>query len=133
MTDLVPPSHLDLLQSTGLAFVATTHQHRPQVSPTWFLWDDDRGHVLISLTDRRQKYRNLMRNPDVAVCLLDPVNPYRYIELRGRAESMLADEDHWLIDALARKYLKQEKFPPNPGDGSRLLVRIAPGYVRCFG
>ncbi|WP_157254514.1 PPOX class F420-dependent oxidoreductase [Nonomuraea typhae] len=134
MSDLVPRSHADILESKGFASVATvTKSRRPHVSPTWYLWDGDRQHLLISLTDVRQKYRNLRRNPEIAVCIPDPVDPYRYIELRGRVESIQADVDHRFIDLLARKYLNQQKFSDIPADGNRLVVRIAPEYVRCFG
>lgn len=134
MPGIVPSSHVDILESKGFAFVATiTQRDRPNVSPTWYLWDGDRKQLLISLTDSRQKYRNLLWNPDVAVCVSKPADPYRYIELRGKVESIQPDADHWLIDTLARKYLNQEKFSRNPLDGNRLVVRIVPGYVRCFG
>jgi PPOX class probable F420-dependent enzyme len=134
MSCIVPSSHVDILESKGFAFVATiTRHHCPNVSPTWYLWDSDRQQLLISLTDHRQKYRNLLRNPNVAVCVPDPTNPYRYIELRGRVESIQGDVDHWLIDTLARKYVNQEKFSHDPSDGDRLVVRIAPDYARCFG
>ncbi|MCK1815687.1 PPOX class F420-dependent oxidoreductase [Streptomyces sp. XM4011] len=137
MTVDVPSSHLDILHSTGLAFVATLHHRdsgvRPQVSPTWFHWDESAGHLLISLTDRRQKYRNLRREPAVAVCLTDPANPYRYIELRGSVVAIDEDHGHRLIDRLASTYVGVSTFDHRPGDGQRLIVRIAPDSLRCFG
>jgi hypothetical protein len=51
MNTIVPVSHRDLLDATGLAFLATTGPHgAPQVSPTWHLWDNMAQQLLISLT-----------------------------------------------------------------------------------
>ena len=135
MADLVVPhTHTDLLHADGFAFVATiARAHRPHVSPTWYLWDDDRQQLLISLTDTRQKYRNLRHTPEVAVCLMQPRNPYRYLELRGTVTSMDVDKDHQLIDTLARKYVGADRFHHDPADGTRLTVRITPRYARAFG
>lgn len=134
MASLVSGSHADILEAKGFAFVATLDpRQRPNVSPTWYLWDGERQRLLISLTSTRQKYRNLVRRPEVAVCLMVPDNPYRYVEMRGRADEIEADEDHRLIDALARKYVGRDKFAHDPADGDRAVVRIAADYVRCFG
>ncbi|MGD3109770.1 PPOX class F420-dependent oxidoreductase [Streptomyces sp. YGL11-2] len=137
MTMHIPETHRDILRSTGLAFVATMRHGgsriAPNVSPTWFEWDDEANQLLISLTDHRQKYRNLLCDPAVAVCLTDPGNPYRYIELRGVVDAVHEDVDHRLIDRLARDYVGMSKFAHDPTDGRRLIVRITPDYLRCFG
>ncbi|GAA3001383.1 PPOX class F420-dependent oxidoreductase [Actinokineospora diospyrosa] len=132
MTARVPDSHADLLQAKGLAFLATVRDRQPNVSPTWYLWDEERGHLLISLTDQRQKYRNLVREPRVAACVLDGENPYRYIEFRGHVE-FSPDTGHELVDALARKYLDEDTYPHDPAEGSRVVARLVPDYVRCTG
>ena len=49
------------------------------------------GDVLkISTLSDRQKVRNLKRDPRITVCVADPANPQRYVEVRGIAE--LADD-----------------------------------------
>lgn len=94
------------------AYVATTGpQQAPHVSPTWYLWDAANRHLLISLTTGRQKYRNMRRDPHVAVCIPDPQNPYRHIEIRGIAEGIEPDADHRLINALAKRYLDETNTP----------------------
>jgi PPOX class probable F420-dependent enzyme len=52
-----------------------------QVSPMWFDWD---GELLrFAHTTKRQKYRNVQLNPQVAMSVSDPDDPYRYLELHG--------------------------------------------------
>ncbi|GAA3032420.1 PPOX class F420-dependent oxidoreductase [Actinokineospora globicatena] len=130
MSTPVPESHHDILAAKGLAFLATVRDQRPNVSPTWYLWDAEQGHLLISLTDRRQKYRNLVREPHVAACLIPPDDQYRYIEIRGRVE-FTPDTDHEVVDALALKYLGRESYEHNPEEGNRVVARVVPDYVRC--
>ena len=65
----------------------------------------------------RQKYKNLQQDPRIALSIVDPENPYRYLEIRGRVVRIDPDPDFAFIDSMAQKYLGQEKYPSNrPGD-----------------
>jgi PPOX class probable F420-dependent enzyme len=87
---VIPDKFKDLLQSKALAHVATIGPHgEPQSNPVWFGWDGE--HILFSQTKKRQKYRNLLRNPYIALSIVDPNNPYRYLEVRGKV--IRIDED----------------------------------------
>ncbi|MGC1512884.1 MAG: PPOX class F420-dependent oxidoreductase, partial [Acidimicrobiales bacterium] len=78
----IPESHVDLLSQVTVAHVATIGPDgEPQNNPVWFEYVD--GLVKFSQTTTRQKYRNLKRSPKVALSIVDPSNPYRYIEVRG--------------------------------------------------
>ncbi len=102
----VPAQFHDILESTGLAHVATIGRDgRPQNNPVWFLWDGE--HVLLSFIEAKQKYQNLLKNPAVAISIADPNNPYHYVELRGRLVSTEVDEDRAFIDTIAKKYTGQ--------------------------
>ena len=60
----------------------------------------------------RVKQKNTMRDPRVAVAVLDMSNPYQYTEIRGRVVEQIPGqtaEDH--IDKLAKKYLGKDKYP----------------------
>ncbi len=93
----------------------------PQSSPVWVTTDGE--HLLFSLTTNRQKYRNLDRDPRVAVSLTDPDDPYTYLEVRGSV-TMEMDPDNDLIDELARKYTEHDSYPwHKPGD-QRAIVRV---------
>ncbi len=124
---MIPERYMDLLSREGraVAVVATVGPDgSPQANPVWFDWDGE--YLLFSQLDRRQKYRNLMRNPKVAMCIMDPENPYRYVEVRGVLEEAVLDHDFSLIDELARKYTGLDEFAgKKPGD-RRYMLKIRP-------
>jgi PPOX class probable F420-dependent enzyme len=107
---VIPESHVDLFSKKAFAHLVTLMPSgAPQVTPVWV--DYDGHHVLINTAEGRQKDKNLQRDPRVAFSILDPENPYRYLEVRGRiAERSLKGADQH-IDAMAKKYLGKEKYP----------------------
>ncbi len=129
---MIPDTHSDLLNTTALIHVATIGPHgEPQSNPVWFDWDGT--HLLFSQTKTRQKYKNLLHNPHIAVSLVDPQNPYRYLEIRGVVVRMEDDPDKAFIDKMAHKYLGMEKYPWNqPGD-ERVVVFVKPEHTTSMG
>jgi len=130
-SSIVPQTHEDILQSTTLAIVSTLGpKGEPQTSPVWFGWD---GNVLrFSHTKARQKYRNLKRDPRIAVTLVDPANPYRYIEIRGTA-TIEDDPTKAYIDVMSKKYTGNEHYQGNqPGD-ERVIITVKPEHINTMG
>ncbi|ABG04022.1 pyridoxamine 5'-phosphate oxidase-related, FMN-binding protein [Rubrobacter xylanophilus DSM 9941] len=129
---LIPESHRDLLESRALAHVATIGpKGEPQCNPVWFDWDG--RHIKFSQTTARQKYRNVRRDPRVALSIVDPENPYRYLEIRGIVEKIEDDPDHGFINAMAKKYLGVEEYPHHrPGD-ERVVVYVRPEHTTHMG
>jgi PPOX class probable F420-dependent enzyme len=85
MSVRIPGELAPLLDSTAVAFVSTIGPRgEPQTTPIWFVWKD--GAVHFSLVDGRQKLRNLRRDPRASVVVVDPAEPTRYLELRGRVQ-----------------------------------------------
>jgi hypothetical protein len=128
----IPSSHADILTTTTLAHVATIGPDgSPQNNPVWFGWDGT--HVLFSQTTGRQKYRNLQNNRNVALSLLDPANPYRYLEIRGVVTEIADDANNVFIDSMAQKYLGQPQYPwHQPGD-HRVIVKVLPTRTTQMG
>lgn len=87
---VIPGEFHDLLTRPLYGHLATTRPDGTvQVNPMWFEWD---GELLrFTHTDQRQKYRNVKHHPAVAMSILDPDNPYRYLEVRGVVEDIVAD------------------------------------------
>lgn len=78
----VPVQFQYILESTTLGHLATLdEQGKPQVNPVWFLWDDE--HILLSVKAETVKYRNVRRNPRMAMSFLDPGDSHHYVEVRG--------------------------------------------------
>lgn len=128
----IPASHVELLSSKALANVATIGPDgAPQNNPVWFDWNGT--HVLFSQTTGRQKYRNIKANPNVALSIVDPENPYRYLEVRGVVEQIVDDENNAFIDSMANKYIDQPQYPwHQPGD-HRVVVQVKPTSTTQMG
>jgi len=124
----IPESHRDLFGKKAFAHLATLMPGGgPQVTPVWV--DYDGRYVLINTAEKRQKDKNLQRDPRVSISILDPDNPYRYLEVRGRvAERTLTGADQH-IDAMAKKYLGKEKYPYRQPGEVRVIYKIEPEHI----
>jgi PPOX class probable F420-dependent enzyme len=133
MADRIPEQYLDLFseEKKAFAYVATVMADgTPQVTPVWV--DYDGQHVIFNTAKGRVKERNLRRNPHVALTVSDPANPYRYIQVRGRADLTEEGADA-SIDRLAKKYLGADKYPYRQPGEERVIVRITPEAVQAWG
>lgn len=126
----IPASHRDILDKKGLAHIATIGPHgEPQSSPVWYGWDGI--YLKFSNTKGRQKYKNLARDPRVSASIVDPDNPYRYVEIRGIAQ-LEDDTDRSFINEMARKYLSRDYLRGRPGE-ERVIVKILPQHITYQG
>jgi PPOX class probable F420-dependent enzyme len=129
---IIPEGYEDLLESTALAHVATLGPDgEPQSNPVWFDWDGE--HVKFSQTKTRQKYHNLQRDPRIALSIVDPENPYRYLEIRGEVTRVEEDPNIDFISSMAKKYLGLDRYPYHqPGD-ERVVVFVRPEHTTQMG
>jgi len=98
----------------------------PQSSVVWLDWDGE--NVVFNTTRPRAKGRHLARDPRVSISVIDMKDPYRYVEVEGKA--VLEDEganEH--IHKLSRKY-NGEDYPDPHG---RVIVRVRPERVHAMG
>ena len=125
---VIPEKERALLNSTSLAHVATIGpHHEPQSTPVWFDWDGT--HVRISQTKTRQKYRNLQRDPHIALSITDPTNLYHYLEIRGKVVRVEEDPQRMFIDSLARKYLGVDHYPYNQPGEEYVIFYVQPEHT----
>lgn len=128
----IPEKFLDLFNKKAFGSLGTLMPDgSPQVTPVWV--DHEGDVVLVNTAKGRQKDKNVQRDPRVTVTLIDPDNPYRYLEIRGRVVEATdkGAKDH--IDKMAKKYLGVEKYPyAQPGE-QRLLLRIQPEHFSTMG
>lgn len=129
---MIPENYHDLLHSTALAHVATIGPAgEPQSNPVWFGWDGT--YIRFSQTTGRQKYRNMQREPRIALSIVDPQNPYRYLEIRGKVVRIDPDPDLDFINSMAKKYLGQDRYPwHQPGD-ERVVIVVEPEHTTHMG
>ena len=128
-TPEIPESHRDLLGAQVGVLGTIGVSGRPQLSATWFLADGDT--VQISLNTSRQKVKNLQADPKVSFLILDPGNPYRYVELRGDAE-ISPDDDYAFASRVGAKYGDNLRDRDKPGE-TRVVVTIRPARVIVWG
>jgi PPOX class probable F420-dependent enzyme len=128
----IPEKFLDLLTTKkAFASVATAMPDgSPQVTPVWF--DYTNGKIRINTARGRVKARNLKVGAKVALAIIDPENPYRYIGIRGPvvSEDEKAADAH--IDSLAKKYLGQDKYPFRQPGEVRVTYVIEPASVHVM-
>jgi PPOX class probable F420-dependent enzyme len=129
---VIPKEYEDLLYTTALAHIATIGPYgEPQSTPVWF--DYDGTNIRFSQTKNRQKYRNLLRDPRIALSIVDPANPYRYLEIRGKVARIDEDPDLHFINSMAKKYLGQDTYPwHQPGD-ERVIIVVQPEHTTHMG
>jgi PPOX class probable F420-dependent enzyme len=128
----IPETFKDLFRKKAFASLATVNADgTPQVTPVWV--DYDGTHIRFNTAKGRVKERNLRRNPAVAVAVIDPDNPYRYLQVKGRiAEATETGADQH-IDALAKKYMGVDKYPYRRPEEVRVTFKIAPERVQTMG
>ena len=128
----IPANFRDLFEKKAFAHLATVSTAGiPQSTPVWV--DFDGTHVRVNTARGRIKDRNLQANPRVALSILDPENPYRYVQVSGRVAEMTEQGADAHIDALAKKYLGQDTYPHRRPGEVRVMVKIAPERVQTMG
>ncbi len=121
---VIPASHRDLLERPLFAHLATIRPDgTPQVNPMWFSWDGE--YVLFTNSTERQKYKNVIAHPDVAISINDPEQPYRYLEVRGTVERIDEDTNGTVFGALAERYGMILDGPP-PDVQYRVVYVVKP-------
>ena len=132
MPQAVPEKYRDLFSKRAFASLGTLMPDgRPQVTPVWC---DLKGeHVLFNSAKGRQKDRNVRRDPRVALAIIDPDNPYRYLEIRGRVVEITEQGADAHIDKLAKKYLGVDKYPYRQPGETRVIYKIQPEHTTMMG
>jgi PPOX class probable F420-dependent enzyme len=122
-----PASHRDLLDASTAMLATVGPDGTPQVTAIAFTYYEAEDLIKISLNDRRQKARNLRRDPRVTLFILDPDNRYRTLEIRARAE-FAPDPDFAFAKIAGSKYGKDFHDNDRPGE-TRSIVVFHPEHI----
>jgi PPOX class probable F420-dependent enzyme len=122
----IPDNYLDLLQQkNAFANLATILvDGSPQLPPVWFDYTD--GKIRVNTAKGRVKSRTLKPGAPVALAIMDPDNPYRYIQIRGRVRRATEEGADAHIDYLAKKYLGKDTYPFRQPGEVRVTYEIEP-------
>jgi PPOX class probable F420-dependent enzyme len=128
----IPAKYQDLLKEKNPLAVLSTVQPdgTPQATPVWL--DFHNGHVRFNTARGRVKDRNLAKNSNVALVIVDQANPYRYVQIRGRIASVSEDGAKEIIDTLSHKYLGKPYPFAQPGE-VRVTYEVEPVSVQGMG
>ena len=128
----IPQAYRDLLDKKSFAHVATIGADgAPQVTPVWI--DREGEYIRFNTARGRVKTNNLERSPKIALSIQDPENPYRYIQVRGRVAEVTEKGADAHIDALAKKYLGQDRYPYRKAGEVRVTVKVMPEKIQSMG
>jgi len=132
MTTL-PEAYRDLLNGKkAFANIATVMSDgSPQVTPVWF--DTTGEKIRVNTAKGRVKARTMKEGTKVAMAIMDPDNPYRYIQIRGTVSRVTENGADAHIDSLAKKYLGKDKYPFRQPGETRLMFEITPEAVQTMG
>jgi PPOX class probable F420-dependent enzyme len=133
MPHAIPEKYRDLFSKRAFASLATLMPDgSPQVTPVWCDLEGD-DIVVINSAKGRQKDRNLRRDPRVALAIVDPENPYRYLEIRGKVVEITEQGAAVHIDKMAKKYLGADKYPYSQPGEVRVMYKIKPEHTTMMG
>lgn len=126
----IPETHVDLLkdETKAFAFLATMMADgSPQVTPVWFNTDGE--HILVNSARGRVKDRNMRNRPQVALAIVDPRNPYRYLQIMGNVVEITTEGAREHIDMLNLKYRGTPKYLTGRPGEERVIYKITPRRV----
>ena len=132
MPTAIPEKYRDLFNKKAFASLATVMPDgNPQVTPVWC--DFDGKHVLVNSAKGRVKDRNMRHDPKVSLALIDPDNPYRYLQVQGYVAEITENGADQHIDKMAKKYLGKDKYPFRQPGEVRVLYKIEPDRTSAMG
>ena len=97
-----------------------------QLNPVWFELKD--GFVWLNSNTNRVWPKNLQRDRELTMLLVDPKVPDRYAQIRGRLVSLIPDPKAEFIGRLAHRYTGKKFRELEPGE-HRVTFKIQPVTV----
>ena len=118
---VVPADLVDLLERPLFGILGTVRPDATvQVNPMWFEYDGE--HIRFTHTTKRAKFRNLQQNPSMSLAVLDPEDPMRYLEIRGRLVEAVPDPTGAFYVVLGKRYGNAAQQPPADSADRVILV-----------
>ena len=117
-----------LLNGKNLVFLATSMADgSPQVTPVW--GDFEGSYIRINTAEGRLKHKNILRDPRVAISVVDSKNPLDMTSIRGKVVEITPDYEYKHADFLTKQYMGKENYPfKRPGE-KRMILKIEPEKI----
>ena len=118
-----------LFQQKNLIFISTINlDGSPQLTPVW--GDYDNGHVLVNTAEGRLKHKNVLRDPRVAISVVDHDNPLNMTTIKGKVVEIIPDYDYVHANKLTKQYMGIDEYPFKRDGEKRIIFKIKP--VKIF-
>jgi PPOX class probable F420-dependent enzyme len=124
-------SHRKFLEQPYVGVVTTIRNDGSPHNTVVWVDVDERGPSF-NTAYPRTKPRHLEENPRVALTVIDPKDPYKWITIDGRAE-LTTDGANEQIDKLSEKYTGNPEYQGHNEREQRVSVRILPEHVIARG
>lgn len=121
----IPESAKDLVsfQTRAFAVLSTLMPDgSPHATPMWF--DVQDGDFQVNTTSGNVKDHNMRQRGPVALTIIDPDNPYRYLQVRGEVVARTEEDAKAHLDHLALKYHGVEQYPRSTEGQTRVIYTI---------
>jgi|TARA_B110001454_G_scaffold196485_1_gene199390 PPOX class probable F420-dependent enzyme len=117
-----------LLNGKNLVFLATSMADgSPQVTPVW--GDFEGSYIRINTAEGRLKHKNILRDPRVAISVVDSKNPLDMTSIRGKVVEITPDYEYKHANFLTKQYMGKENYPfKRPGE-KRIILKIKPEKI----
>ena len=121
----------EFLGPPRIAVVATVGRSgMPQLTPNWYRFAN--GRLTVSTTKERIKFRNLSRDPRLAVCIYSEPLAVEYATIQGPAE-IHDDESIWPeTQAIVERYVPPDLVAARMRElraQNRVIISMAPERV----
>lgn len=136
MTVTIPEERKDLLERPIVATLVTMMpDNHPQATPVWFNFDGK--DIWVNTARGRQKDKNMTERPQVTLLVIDPDNPYRWMEVRGHITASTEEGAVEHISLLAKHYVGRDDYysnqPEKRHQETRVIYKITPYKVLSNG
>lgn len=101
------PKLTQFLAEPNVGVLATVRRDgSPHLTAVWYLIDSD--EIRVAITTDRAKYRHVLRDPRVSLCIASTDLPYKLVTLEGRAR-IEEEGGHELMEELSICYYGEEE------------------------
>ena len=117
-----------LFEGRNLVFVSTLSKDgSPHVTPVWA--DIQNDLILINTSEAAAKNKHVIRDPRIAISIVEHYNPYNMVSIKGRVIERTTEGADEHLKKLARKYLGIGKYYYRPPKNKRVILKIKPEKI----
>lgn len=106
-------------------FIATIMKDgSPQLSPVWANYEG--GYIFVNTAEGRLKHKNVLRDPRVAISVVDKNNPLNMATIQGKVVEIIPDYEYQHANKLTKKYMGKDTYPFRQPEEKRIVFKIIP-------